>query len=106
MRAVPEVWAVLEPPLRFFVFGLFGGQQPSRRTERFAVVEDWKIAHVERQRAARALLVDDDGYRTSFDAFAKTNAAAACEARVCEPFQHPEAIILQERLDLPLDLLL
>ena len=101
------MWAVPEPPLlRFFVFGLFGGQQPRRRAERFAVVEERKIAHVQRQRAARALLVDDDGYGASFDAFAETNAATACEARVREPFQHPEAIILQERLDLALDLLL
>ena len=38
--------------------------------------------------------------------FAETNAAAACEARVREPFQHPEVIILQERPDLPIDLLL
>jgi hypothetical protein len=106
MRAVLEVWAVLEPPLRFFVFGLFGRQQPRRRAKRFTMVEERQIAHVQRQRAARALLVDDDGYGASFDAFAETNAAAASEARVREPFQHPEAIILQERLDLALDLLL
>ena len=101
------MWAVPEPPLlRFFVFGLFGGKQPGRRAKRFAVIEERKIAHVQRQRAAGALLVDDDGYRASFDAFAETNAAAASEARVREPFQHPEAIILQEGLDLPIDLFL
>ena len=101
------MWAVPEPPLlRFFVFGLFGGQQPRRRAEGFAMVEERQIAHVQRQRAARPLLVDNDGDGTSLDAFAETNATAACEARVCEPFQHPVAIILQERLDLPIDLLL
>ena len=70
------------------------------------MVEERQIAHVQRQRAARTLLVDDDRHRTSFDTFAETNAAAAGEARVREPFQHPEVIILQERLDLPIDLLL
>ena len=69
------------------------------------MVEERQIAHVQRQRAARTLLVDDDGHGTSFDTFAETNAAAAGEARVREPFQHPETIILQERLDLPIDLL-
>jgi len=70
------------------------------------MIEERQIADVEGQGAARAFLVDDDGDRASFDAFTKSNAAAACEARVCEPFQHPDAIILQERLDLLIDLLL
>jgi hypothetical protein len=56
------------------------------------------------QRAARALLVHDEGDRASFDALAKANAAAAGKARVREPLQHSEAIILQERLDLPFEL--
>lgn len=70
------------------------------------MIEKRQIANVQGQRAARAFLVDDDGDGASFDAFTKADAAPACEARVCEPFQHPEAIILQERLDLLIDLLL
>ena len=70
------------------------------------MIEQRQIANVQAQRAPRAFLIDDDGDGASLDAFTKADAAAACEARVCEPFQHPVAIILQERLDLPIDLLL
>ena len=70
------------------------------------MIEERQIAHVQRQRAARALLIDHDRDRAAFDAFAEADAATAGEARVREPFQHREGIILQERLDLPLDLLL
>lgn len=70
------------------------------------MIEERQIADVEGQWTARTFLVDDDGDRASLDAFTKSDAATACEARVCEPFQHREAIILQERLDLLIDLLL
>ena len=73
---------------------------------RLAMIEERQVAHVQRQRAAGAFLFDHDGDRAALDAFAEADAAAACEARVREPFQHPEVIILQERLDLPIDLLL
>jgi hypothetical protein len=92
--------------LAFFVFRFFRRQEARRRTQRFSMIEQREIANVERQGAARTLFVDDDGDGTSFHAFAKSDAAATSEARVREPFQHPETIILQERLDLPLDLLL
>jgi hypothetical protein len=70
------------------------------------MIEERKIADVKRQRAAGTFFVDHYRDRTAFDALAKANTATTSEARVREPFQHPVAIILQERLDLPIDLLL
>jgi hypothetical protein len=70
------------------------------------MIEERKIADVKSQRTARTFFVDDHSDGTAFDAFAKANTATTSEARVREPFQHPVAIILQERLDLPIDLLL
>ena len=77
----------------FFVLFFFGRAQAGRRAERFAVVEQRQIAHVQRQHAARRLLVDDDGDRTAFDAFAEGDAATAGESCVRESFQHRLRII-------------
>ena len=90
--------------LRLFVFGLFGRGAGASRDE--ALRGDRTAA--DRERAARGqpgpFLIDDDRDRAAFDAFAEADAAAASEPRVRETLQHPEAIILQERLDLPLEL--
>src|SRR4029079_19040382 len=59
----------------FFVLFFFGRAQASRRAERFALVEQRQITHVQQQHAARRLLVDNDSDRTAFDAFAEGNAA-------------------------------
>ena len=70
------------------------------------MIEKRQIANVQRQRAARAFLIDDDGDGASFDAIPETDPASAGEPRVRKTFQHPVGIILQERLDLLIDLLL
>ena len=72
----------------FFVFLFCGRTGARRRTKRFAVIEQRKAGDVERERAAWRLLIDDDRHRTSLDAVAKCETAAAGEARVREPFQH------------------
>jgi hypothetical protein len=92
--------------LRLFVFGFFRREQARGGTERLAMIEQREIAHVQSQRTAGTFFVDHHRDGTAFDAFAKANTATTSEARVREPFQHPAAIILQERLDLPIDLLL
>ncbi len=76
-----------------FVLFFFRWAKPGRRPQCLAMVVERQIAHVQRERAARRLLVDDDGDRTPFDAFAKSDAAAASEPGVGEPFQHPGFII-------------
>src|SRR5262249_59830238 len=73
--------------------------------ERFAVVEERQITHVERQRAAWSLLVDHDRDRAALHAFAETNPAPASQACVREPLQHRSSIILQERLERLLEVL-
>ena len=92
--------------LRLFVFGFFRREQARGGAERLAMIEERKIADVKCQRAAGTFFVDHHRDRAAFDALAKANTATTSEARVREPFQHPVAIILQERLDLPIDLLL
>src|SRR5262249_18176913 len=72
----------------FFELFLFRRHEPRRRTQRFAVVEKRQIAHVERQRAGRRLLVDDDGDRTALHALAERDAAAAGQPGVRESLQH------------------
>src|SRR5687768_13773656 len=94
-----KVFLVLLPssfflPSAFFVVFFDRRERTRRRAERFAIVEQGQIAHVQRQRAARALFVDDHGDGAAFHAFAEADAAAAGEARVGEPFQHRVAIIL------------
>src|SRR5499427_1117339 len=90
----------------FFEFFLFRRHEPRRRTQRFAVVEERQIPHVERQRAGRRLLVDDDGDRTAFDTLAERNPAAASQPRVRESLQHRPDYTLQERLDFLLESIL
>ena len=65
-----------------------------------------QIPDVQRQRAGRRLLVDDNRHRTAFNAVAEGDAAAAGQTRVSESLQHPAAIItrgLQQFLDLGLE---
>ena len=64
------------------------GQQPRRRPQRLAVIEQRKIAHVERQWAAGTLLIDDYGYRAALDTFTESDPASTSEARVREALQH------------------
>ena len=52
------------------------------------MIEQRQIPHVQRQRAAGTLLINDDGDRAAFHAFAEADAATAGEARVGEAFQH------------------
>ena len=68
----------------FFELFFFARTEPGRRTQRLAVIEQRQIAHVQRQRARRRLLVDDDRHRAALDAFAERDAATAGEPRVCE----------------------
>src|SRR4030095_11531059 len=70
------------------------------------MIEERQIAHVKRERTARPFRFDHHGDGASFYAFSKTDATPAREPRVRETFQHPGAIILQERLDLLIDPLL
>ena len=65
-----------------------GGSEPRRGTQRFTVVEQRQVANVQRQRAGRRLLVDDDGHWTAFHALAECDAAATGKPRVRESFQH------------------
>src|SRR5438067_2532948 len=67
-----------------FLFELFffGRAEPRRRTQRFAVIEQREIAHVQRQRAAGRFLVHDDGDGTPLDAFPKRDPAATGQPRV------------------------
>ena len=76
----------------FFVLFFFGRAETGGRAECFAVVVERQVAHVERQRAGRRLLVDDHGHRAAFDAFTEGDAAAAGESRVRESLQHPSII--------------
>ena len=78
-----------------FLFVLFflWRAEPRRGSKRLAVVEEREIAHVERLRAGRRLLVDNDGDRTALDAFAKGDTASTGEPRVRESFQHLPVII-------------
>src|SRR5450830_778488 len=52
----------------FLVLFFCGRVEPGRRTQRLAVIEERQIAHVQRERAARRLLVHDHSDRTAFDA--------------------------------------
>src|SRR5436309_13300511 len=74
-----------------FLFELFVFRRAEtrRRTQRFPVVEQRQIAHVQRKRAGWRLLVNDDGDGTAFDALSEREAAAAGMAGVSEPLQHP-----------------
>ena len=81
------------------------GKQPSRRTKRFAEIVDGQVANVKRHHAVCALFFDDHRHRAALDAFAEGQPTAAGESGVREPLQHT-GIILQQRLDVLLELLL
>ena len=65
----------------FFELFFFGWAEPRRRAECLAVVEQRQIAHVQRERAGRRLLIDDDRDRAAFHAVAECDAAAASQPR-------------------------
>src|SRR5439155_5085215 len=75
---------------------LFAGTEPGRRTQRFAMVEQRQIAHVQRQRARRRFLVDHDRDRAALDAFAESDATTAREMGVSKSFQHATCIISRD----------
>src|SRR5665213_354880 len=80
--------------LAFFLeLFFFGWTEAGGGTQCFAVVVKRKIAHMQRERACRRLVLDDDRYRTAFDALTKRDAAAASEPRVSEPLGHLRWII-------------
>src|SRR5687768_7647564 len=88
--------------LALFLELLFlGGAKTRRRTQRFAVVVERQVAHVERQRARRRLRVDDHRDRTSLDALAERDAAATGQACVRESLQHSAVIISRGRTECP-----
>ena len=63
-------------------------QQPRRGPQRLAMIEERKIANVERQRAAGTFLIEHYGDRAAFDAFTESDPASTSEARVREALQH------------------
>src|SRR6476660_2401824 len=73
-----------------FLFVLFFLRRAETRrwTECLTTIEQRKIAYVQRQRARRRLLIDDDRHRTTFNAFAKCDAAATGEPSVRKALQH------------------
>src|SRR6185369_7789962 len=78
---------------------LFLERQEARgRTESFAVVVQRQILHVQADGAGRRLLVHNDRDGAALDAFAETDSASACQARVRESLQHG-AIISSLALD-------
>src|SRR5205823_5848574 len=61
-----------ESPLRFFFEFFFFRRTESRRgAQRFAIIEQRQVAHVQRERAGRRLLVDDHRHRAAFDSVTK-----------------------------------
>ena len=60
--------------------------QSRRSTQRFSVIEDRQVLHVEGDAAAGRLAIDEDGERTALDAVAESHAAAASESRVGKAF--------------------
>ena len=88
-------------------------KEARRRAQRLAIVVHRQMLDVQRDHAARSLLVDDDGHRAPLDAVAKRDTAAAGEAGVREAFHMYGSYYSQSRatpvkqcLDLALDLLL
>ena len=77
----------------FFVLFFLRGAKTRRGAERFTIVEQRQIAYVQRQRAGRRLLLDDDRDRTAFDTVAERDAAATSQPRVRESLQHSGFII-------------
>src|SRR5580704_13791102 len=77
----------------FFELFFLGRSKPGGRAERFTVIENRQIAHVQRQDTSRRLLIHDNRHGTALDAVAKHDAAAAGKARVRESLQHLAAII-------------
>ena len=52
------------------------------------MIEERKIAHVERQRAAGTFLLDHHRHWTALDAFTESDPAATGETRVREALHH------------------
>ena len=72
----------------FFELFFFRRAETRRWTQRFPVIEQGQIAHVQRKRAGWRFLVNDDGDGTAFDALSERDAAAAGKPGVREPLQH------------------
>jgi hypothetical protein len=84
-------YAIDARSLRFFVIFFERRERARRFAQRFTMIVERKVPNVEGERAARRLLLDDDGNRAAFDAVAETDCASASETRVPESLQHPES---------------
>src|SRR5213594_4168931 len=97
----------MQPPRFTFHFPLFNlasafllelllldRKETGGRPEGLAVVVHGQIAHVQREHAAGAFLVDDDRDRAALDTLAEGEPASAGQPSVREPLQH-DWIILQ-----------
>ena len=84
--------------LAFFLeLFFFTRSEPGGWAQRFAIIEDGQIAHVQRKSTRRRFLIDDDRDRAALDAFAKRDATTARKTGVCKTFQHSTWIISRGR---------
>src|SRR5438093_816856 len=81
----------------FLELFFFGRPETRGRTQGLAIIEKREVAHVQGNAARGRLALDDDGYRTAFDAVPEGDDAAAGEPCVSEPFGHVGTIIYQSK---------
>ena len=85
--------------LAFFLeLFFFTRPEPGGWAQRFAIIEDGQIAHVQRKSTRRRFLIDDDRNRAALDAFAECDATTARKTGVCKTFQHLNRIIPRGRV--------
>src|SRR6185436_19671320 len=84
--------------LAFFLeLFFFGWAEAGGGAQRFTVVVQRKVTHVQRERARGRLRVYDDGDRTAFNALTEGDDAATSQPRMSEPLGHLPPIIYQSK---------
>jgi len=94
-----DLYEGVRTALAFFLeLFFFTRTEPGGWAQRFAIIEDGQIAHVQRKSTRRRFLIDDDRDRAALDAFAKRDATTARKTSVCKTLQHSTWIIPRGRV--------